>query len=120
VSWWCASRLRARHEIKGLVLDRSSLFEQNGDETKRRAKHVGARLPLLSDAGSTPAASTIRSKRTNLPPRLASCLGFYSASELGASGLFGIVEFLLRLQQQQLLFEDGDPVLEIGDIELVF
>jgi len=47
-----------RHEIKRLVFFRFPLSGQAEDEIKRRDKHVVARLPLFSDAGSTPAAST--------------------------------------------------------------
>ena len=49
-----------RREIKGLVRVRFPLSGQDTNEIKRRDKHVVARLPLFSDAGSTPAASTTR------------------------------------------------------------
>jgi len=58
VSWRRASRLSVRREIKGLVRVRFPLSGQDTNEIKRRDKHVGARLPLFSDAGSTPATST--------------------------------------------------------------
>jgi len=46
------------HEIKRLVSEWFPLSGQFSDEIKRRDKHVVARLPLFSDAGSIPAAST--------------------------------------------------------------
>ena len=51
--------------VSPAIYVRFPLSGQGMDEINRRDKHVGARPPLLSDAGSTPAAST---NVTSIPP----------------------------------------------------
>jgi hypothetical protein len=58
-----------RYETKRLVSAWFPLSGQRSDEIKRRDKHVVARLPLFSDAGSIPATSTNLSRPRALSGR---------------------------------------------------
>ena len=55
-----AGCLRRGVEISGLVFGKADPQGESGDEIKPREKHVGAIGEFISDAGSIPAASTIR------------------------------------------------------------